>query len=106
MTGYIAAAVVISFLITYSLRGAVFVLFGNGRSMPAWLEKLGDVLPSAVMGVLVVYCLKGIRDDFTGTGILGIIAAVITGISYKWKHNTFLSIIIGTVVYMILIKYL
>ena len=64
------------------------------------------MLPSAVMGVLVVYCLKGIRDDFTGTGILGIIAAVITGISYKWKHNTFLSIIIGTVVYMILIKYL
>lgn len=104
MTGYILSAVAVSAVITFALRGAVFVLFQGERKVPIWLEKLGAVLPAAVMGVLVVYCLRGIRDDFTGSGIPGIIAAVITGLSYKWKHNTCLSIIIGTVAYMVLIR--
>ncbi len=104
MTGYILAAVAVSAIITYVLRGAVFVLFHGEKEMPVWLERLGDVLPSAVMAVLVIYCLRGIRDDFTGSGVPGIIAAVITGISFKWKHNTFLSIIVGTAVYMAFIR--
>ncbi|MDY6356589.1 MAG: AzlD domain-containing protein [Catonella sp.] len=66
----------------------VFVLFSGDRKMPGWLERLGNVLPAAIMGVLLVYCLKGIKTDFLGTGIPGIIAAILTGIAYKWKHNT------------------
>lgn len=104
MTGYILSAIAVSAVITYMLRGAVFVFFHGDRKLPGWLEQLGDVLPSAVMAVLVVYCLRGVRDDLTGAGIPGIIAAVITGLSYKWKHNTFFSIILGTVVYMALIR--
>ena len=101
---YVFSAVLVAAIITFSLRGIVFVLFRGERAMPDWLERLGQVLPSAVMAVLVVYCLKSIRYDFTNTGIKGIVAAVITGLSYKWKHNTFLSIIVGTVVYMVLIR--
>ena len=106
MTLYIFVAIAISAVITYALRSAVFVFFRGDRTMPAWLERLGDVLPSAVMGVLVVYCLRGIRDDITGSGIWGVIAAVITGISYKLFHNTFLSIILGTAAYMVMIRLL
>lgn len=104
MITYIISAIVVSAIVTYTLRGIVFVLFRDDKSMPPWLEKLGELLPSAVMAVLVVYCLKSIRYDFSNTGIKGIIAAIITAVSYKLKHNTFLSIIIGTVVYMILIR--
>lgn len=104
MIGYIFAAIIISAVITFSLRGVVFVFFRGEKKMPVWLERLGDVLPSAVMAVLVIYCLRGVRDDFTGTGIPGIIAAVLTGLLHKWKHNTFLSIIFGTAVYMVLIR--
>jgi len=104
MIRYIFAAIIISAVITFSLRGVVFVFFRGEKKMPVWLERLGDVLPSAVMAVLVIYCLRGVRDDFTGTGIPGIIAAVLTGLLYKWKHNTFLSIILGTAVYMVLIR--
>lgn len=104
MTGYIMLAVLISAVITYTLRGIVFLFFNDGRKMPDWLERLGNVLPAAIMGVLLIYCLKGVKTDFTGRGIPGITAAVVTGIFYKWKHNTFLSIITGTVLYMILIR--
>ena len=68
------------------------------------MVKLGAVLSSAIMSVLVVYCLKSFKSDFSGTGVQGIIAAVIVGVSYKLNHNTFLSILLGTVVYMILIR--
>ena len=104
MRTYILSAIAVSAVITYALRGAVFVLFRGERRMPLWLERLGEVLPSAVMAVLVVYCLKGIQVDFTGTGLPGILAAVITGLSYKWKHNTFFSIILGTGCYVMLIR--
>lgn len=104
MTGYILAAVLISAIVTYALRGIVFVFFNGKSKMPKWLEQLGNVLPAAVMGVLVIYCLRNIRNDMIHTGIPGIIAAVITGIMHRWKHNTFLSIIVGTVVYMVLIR--
>ena len=91
-------------MVTYALRSAVFVLFGGDRKLPTWLDKLGGVLPSAIMAVLVVYCLKAIRDDFTHTGIIGVVAAIVTALIHKWKHNVFLSIIVGTLVYMILIR--
>ena len=104
--GYIFAAIAVSAVITYALRGAVFVFFRGEKQMPGWLEKLGDVLPAAVMAVLVIYCLRSIRDDFMETGLPGVIAAVLTGLSYKWKHNTFFSIIVGTAIYMVLIRVL
>jgi len=104
MTGYILSAILISAVVTFAMRGLVFVFFDEDKEPPLWLERLGNVLPAAIMGVLVVYCLRSIRDDFTGTGLPGIIAAVVTGLLYKWKHNTFLSIILGTAVYMLLIR--
>ena len=104
MISYILSAVLVSAIVTYALRGIVFILFRDDKRMPHWLEKLGELLPSAVMAVLVVYCLKSVRYDFSNTGFKGIIAAIITAISYKIKHNTFLSIIVGTAVYMVLIR--
>ena len=103
---YVVLAIIISAFVTYALRSVVFVFFGGERKLPIWLDKLGGVLPSAIMAVLVVYCLRAVRDDFTQTGIIGVIAAIITALVHKWKHNTFLSIIIGTLVYMILIRVL
>lgn len=55
------------------------------------------------MAVLVVYCLKDVRGNFTQTGIRQIAAGLVVAVTYKWKHNTLLSILIGTVVYMVLL---
>ena len=75
MTGtvYFLVAIAVSAVITFGLRALPFVLFRGGRSMPDWMKRLGQILPSAIMAVLIVYCLKGAKSDLIGTGIPGII---------------------------------
>ena len=84
------------------LRFLPFVLFSKGT--PKIILYLGDVLPYAVMGMLVVYCLKGI-DFLDGThGIPEVISVALVAILHKWKHSTILSILAGTICYMVLIR--
>ena len=90
-------------VITFFLRAFPFLLFHGERKIPAWLEKLGKNLPPAIMAVLVVYCLKDVRGNFTQTGIWQLAAGLVVVATYKWKHNTLFSILIGTVVYMVLL---
>ena len=104
MTSYVFLAILISALCTLFLRALPFLFFGKTRVMPAWLNRLGAMLPSAIMAVLVIYCLKDAIFDPIQTGIpqfLGVLAVVL---SYKWKHNTFLSIVLGTAVVMITMR--
>ena len=90
--------------VTFLLRVLPFAVF-NHRKMPEKLEYLGHVLPSAIMALLVVYCLKSVKDG--GVNAVGQIAgALVTVITYKWKHSTVLSIIAGTAVCMILLRVL
>lgn len=63
------------------------------------------VLPSSIMAVLIVYCLKDVGDDFMADGLWKLIAAAITAVSYKWKHNTLISILLGTVSYMLFLHF-
>lgn len=91
-------------LVTALLRFLPFLIFGRGRETPKLLEKLGRLLPYAIMAMLVVYCLKGV--SFTGiSGFLPeLIACMVTGALYIWKRNTLLSILCGTVCYMLLVQ--
>ncbi|MCI5955112.1 MAG: AzlD domain-containing protein [Lachnospiraceae bacterium] len=104
MTVYILFAVFVSALITFGLRALPFLLFHGKRKMPEWLSRLGAILPSAIMAVLIVYCLRSVKNDFVGNGIPGLIAVLVVAASYKWKHSTFISIVAGTAVYMVLIR--
>ena len=74
------------------------------RKMPEFLVKLGAVLPAAIMAVLIVYCLKDIAVDWKANALPKILAVLTVGISYKWKHNTLISIAAGTAIYMVLIR--
>lgn len=108
-TIYFLLAVAVSAVITFSLRALPFVIFRNDkndRNLPDWLQKLGKLLPSAIMAVLIVYCLRGAKSDFVGSGIPGLLSIAVVAFSYKWKHNTFVSILLGTTMYMILVKIL
>ena len=61
---------------------------------------------SAVSPYLVVYCLKGAAADFVGTGVPQLLAVAVVAVSYKLRHSTFLSILLGTGAYMALIQLL
>lgn len=98
-------AILVSAVITFSLRALPFLVFQEGKELPEQIKRLGMVLPSAIMAVLIVYCLKDVGDDFMADGIWKLVAAAITAVSYKWKHNTLISILLGTLSYMILLNF-
>ena len=83
--------VAVSAGITFFLRALPFLAFRGEREMPEKLIYLGKILPSAIMAVLIVYCLKETGSDFSHTGIANFLAVAVVAVSYKWKHNTFLS---------------
>lgn len=100
---YIAQIAVIAF-VTMFLRFVPFLIFGKNKKTPAYILYLGKVLPPAIMAMLVVYCLKGITFT-TVTGFLpALIAVLVVVLLHVWKRQTLLSILGGTVVYMILIN--
>lgn len=92
--------VVIGTVIT---RFLPFIVFPENKTPPKIVTYLGKVLPYAVMGLLVVYCLKdAVFAEYHALPELIAIVAVV--IIHKWKKNTLLSISIGTVLYMILVQ--
>lgn len=91
-------------LVTAALRFLPFALFRGERKTPAVLEKLGRTLPYAIMGMLVVYCLKGTHFADPSGYLPALISCVLVGALYVWKRNTLLSILVGTVCHMILVQ--
>ena len=87
-------------LVTILLRFLPFVVFGHKKT-PKFLEYLGKVLPYSVMAMLVVYCLKDV--NFTNA-LPQIISVLLVIVCHVWKRNTLLSILAGTICYMILIR--
>ena len=83
-----------------------FILFNEKRKTPTFIQYVGKYLPSAVFGMLVVYCLKNIQI-FQGThGIPEMISVIITDILHIWKRQMLFSITGGTVCYMLLIHFI
>ncbi len=81
-----------------------FLLFPAGKETPKYIRYLGRVLPSAVFGLLVIYCLKNVNIVTGSHGIpeLFSIGAVVA--LHLWKRQMLLSIAGGTVMYMILVQ--
>ena len=96
--------IVVSALITFGLRAIPFIMFRNDKTMPPKLIYLGKILPSAIMAVLIVYCLKDAVVDLQAKGIAELAAAAVVVATYKWKHNTLLSILLGTACNMLLLR--
>ena len=103
MDRYILSVIIISAAITFVLRALPFIAFAK-RPMPPRLVRLGRVLPPAIMAVLIVYCLKDGISNPLSVGAPSLVAVVATAAAYKLKHNTFAGIIVGTAVYMLLIR--
>ena len=102
MNSYVLSAIILSALITFLLRAFPFLLFKE-KELPKWLEKLEKNLPMTIMAVLIVYCFKDLKTQFMVMFLPYLLACITVVFTYKWKKNTFLSIILSTVVYMILI---
>ncbi|WMJ85095.1 branched-chain amino acid transporter permease [Oscillospiraceae bacterium LTW-04] len=85
-------------------RFTPFLLFPETREQPKTVVYLGRALPSAMMGLLVVYCLKSVSFTRAPHGLPELIAVLVTATLHKWRGNALLSICLGTVVYMFLVQ--
>lgn len=93
-------------LVTFALRALPFVLFGRGQTAHPTITYLGRVLPYAIVGMLVVYALKGTTFLAPPHGIPEVIACAVVVLLHVWRRNTLLSVGLGTVCYMILVRFL
>ena len=89
--------------VTILLRSLPFVLLRN-RKTPKFIAYLGEVFPYAIMGMLVVDWLKGVDVFSRKHGIPELVAGILVVVSYVWKKNSLISIVLGTVVYMFLVQ--
>lgn len=89
---------------TMLTRFLPFILFPAGRPTPKYIQYFGNVLPAAVFGLLVVYCLKEVSFFSGDHGIPEIISIAVVVILHMWKRQMLLSIAGGTVCYMLLVQ--
>ena len=99
-----ALMVAVVALVTIALRFAPFLIFRSSKQTPAFVAYLGRVLPYAIMGMLVVYCLRNISFASAPHGAPELIACAVVAALHLWKRNTLISIVGGTVCYMLLIQ--
>ncbi len=89
---------------TMATRFLPFIIFSGKRETPKYIQYLGKALPSAIFGMLVVYCLKNVSISSGAHGIPEGIAILVTVSLHMWKRQMLMSIAGGTVCYMLLVQ--
>lgn len=97
------AVILLCILATTSTRFLPFLIFSGKKETPPFVKYLGWALPSAIFGMLVVYCLRNV-DVAASFALPEAIAIAATVLLHLWKRQMLLSIAGGTVVYMLLVQ--
>lgn len=100
---YLVISIAVIACVTVFTRALPFVLFGK-KDLPPAVKYLADVLPPGIMVILVCYCLRNIDIIKAPHALPELLACVAVSISWFIKKNLYVSIIIGTVCYMVLLR--
>lgn len=98
------ASIAVMAIVTFATRALPFLLFGRGGQAPRVVLYLGKYLPPAVIAMLIVYCLRGMSFGAPADWAPAVIASLTVAAVHIWKHNNMLSIMGGTILYMILVQ--
>ena len=104
MNVHAALMVAVTAAVTIALRFLPFLIFGGEKKTPPYISYLGTILPYAIMGMLVIFCLKNVSILAAPHGIPELISGALVVVLHVWKRNTLISIVAGTVCYMLLIQ--
>lgn len=99
-----ALIVAVVALVTIALRFLPFAIFSGSKPVPPFVAYLGKVLPYAIMGMLVVYCLRSTHIAAKPHGLPELISCALVAALHLWKRNTLISIVGGTACYMLLVQ--
>lgn len=98
---YMLGVIGVGFLVNYTLRALPFLLFsGRNRALPPWVDRLGKVLSPVIIGCLIVYSYTGSAWRTPWPYLAGFVTVVLQ----VWKKNPLMSIVAGTLVYMVLLN--
>lgn len=99
-----AITLIVVAFITGLTRAIPYLLLGKKKEIPTTVHYLGTVLPASIMIILVIYCLRNINLTAFPFGLAEFISVALVIILQVTKKNTFISILLGTACYMILIR--
>ena len=91
-------------IMTLATRILPVLIFGRGEKVPDYILYLGKVVPYTAMGLLIVYCLRDVQVTESPHALPELISITVVTLTYLWKRNTILSVVVGTVLYMILVQ--
>jgi branched-subunit amino acid transport protein AzlD len=100
--GHSAVLVAVMSAFTILLRFLPFIVFR--KRAPPYVAYLGKVLPPAIIGMLVIYCLRSTAVFSFPFGLPELIAVLVVVLLQVWKHRSLLSILAGTAIYMLLVQ--
>lgn len=93
-------------LVTALIRFLPFTVWKGDRKIPGIINSFGRLLPYAIMGMLVVYCLKDISFGQISGYLPAVVSCAVVAMTYIWKRNTLISIVLGTVCNMLLVQFI
>jgi branched-subunit amino acid transport protein AzlD len=97
--------IIVIALVTLFTRAIPFLIFSGQGETPKYVVYIGKVLPAAVIGMLIIYCVKNVSLTKLPYGIPEAISIITVASLHIWKRNNLISILGGTVTYMILIQF-
>ena len=101
---YAVAAIAVMAGVTLLTRALPFLLFGRSDKPPKIVIYIGNVLPPAIIMMLIVYCLRTVSVGSGSHGIPEFICVAVAAALHWWKGNNLLSIFSATVLYMFLVQ--
>lgn len=102
---YVLSAIAIMSAVTIFTRAFPFVVFGGKKKPSKIVYYLGEVLPPAIIAMLVVYCFRNVTVFAYPHGLPELIASAAVVALHVWRRNNMLSIFGGTVLYMFLVQF-
>lgn len=91
--------------VTFFTRALPFLIFYGQGETPQYIVYIGKVLHPAVIGMLIIYCVKNVSILKIPYGMPEAISIIAVAALHVWKRNNLISILSGTVLYMFLIQY-
>lgn len=104
-TSKMLITILVAGMCTFATRLIPFAAFGN-RKVPEIVKYLGKIMPPAIIGVLIIYCIKDSYSLDINTILPQLLGIAVTAGMHLWKRNTLLSISVGTISYMLMIHYI
>ena len=98
------ASIAVMSAVTFLTRALPFLLFDRGEHPPKIVLYLGEVLPPAIIAMLIVYCMKGVTFSTPAGWIPTLLAGAAAVLLHLWKGNDLISIFGATGLYMVLVQ--